>query len=363
MTTTARSPAGRPVRFGRALAKALPVASLVVSAALSLACGHEESALPTLPSGAGGTPGGLSASGGTAQTASGGTPAATGGSAGSETTTGGTGAGAAGSAGTGGDGGASGATGGGASSLGGTAGSGAGGQSQAGAFGGGGGGAVAAPFSPCPTNGDTCRVLPLGDSITLGTGYAGGYRVKLFKNSLADAKHLTFVGTQRNGPDKVNSSTFPQNHEGYTGHTIERIRTELLPKIANSAFNPAPHVVLLMVGTEDMFAGTLAEQMSASQRVGPLLDELVRLAPKALIVVAKIIPLGASQAGSGNVKPFVDALPAIVQERVAAGKHLILVDPGTSFPITELADGIHPTQRGYEVIGDVWYAAIHPYLL
>jgi lysophospholipase L1-like esterase len=207
-------------------------------------------------------------------------------------------------------------------------------------------------------------VLPLGDSITLGTGYAGGYRVKLFKNSLADAKHLTFVGTQRNGPEKVNSSNFPQNHEGYAGHTIERIRTELLPKIANSAFNPAPHIVLLMVGTEDMTAGTPADQMSASQRVGPLLDELVRLAPKALIVVAKIIPLGASQAGSGNVKPFVDALPAIVQERVVAGKHLVLVDPGTSFPVTELAaDGIHPTQRGYEVIGDVWYAAVHPYLL
>jgi lysophospholipase L1-like esterase len=277
--------------------------------------------------------------------------------------TGGTGAGAAGSAGTGGDAGASGATAGGPSSLGGAAGGGAGGQGQAGAFGGGAGGAAAAPFSPCPTNGDFCRVLPLGDSLTLGTGYAGGYRVKLFKNSLADAKHLTFVGTQRNGPDKVNSSTFPQNHEGYAGHTIERIRTELLPKIAGSAFNPAPHIVLLMVGTDDMSAGTPADQMSASQRVGPLLDELIRLAPKALIVVAKIIPLAATQAGSANVKPFVDALPAIVQERVAAGKHLMLVDPGTSFPMTELADGIHPTQRGYEVIGDVWYAAIHPYLL
>ena len=336
----------------------LPSALLVISAALSPAC-LQESVLPPATGGAGGVSGSLSSSGGTAQTASGGTSAATGGSAGAETTTAGTGAGAAGSAGTGCGAGAGGA----APSLAGAAGGGAGGQGQAGASGGGAGGATAAPFSPCPTNGDFCRVLPLGDSITLGTGYAGGYRVKLFKNAQADAKHLTFVGSQRNGPDKINNATFPQNHEGHAGHTIERLRSELLPKIANSAFNPAPHIVLLMVGTDDMSAGTSADQLSASQRVGPLLDELVRLAPKALIVVAKIIPLGANQAGSGNVKSFVDALPAIVQERVAAGKHLLLVDPSSSFPVAELADGVHPTQRGYEVIGDVWYAAIHPYLL
>jgi lysophospholipase L1-like esterase len=273
----------------------------------------------------------------------------------------GAGAGVGGSA-AGGGGGTSGAAAGGASSFGGTApsaGGGAGGQ--AGASGGGAGGAAPAPFSPCPQD-DFCKVLPLGDSITLGTGYAGGYRVKLFKNSIADAKHLTFVGSQRNGPDKVNSSTFPQNHEGYAGYTIERLRTELLPKIASSTFRPAPHIVLLMVGTDDMSAGTATDQQAASQRVGPLLDELIRLAPNALIVVAKIIPLGPSQAGSANVKAFVDALPAIVQERAAAGKHVVLIDPSTSFPMTELADGVHPTQRGYDVIGDVWYAAIHPYL-
>jgi hypothetical protein len=338
---------------------ALSSASLIAGAALSFACNLEESVPPSVTGGTGGASAGPSSTGGTAQTATGGSSAATGGSAGSETTTAGTAAVSAGSAGMGGGTGGSG----GAPSLGGASGGGAGGQGPGGASGGGAGGASAAPFSPCPTNGDFCKVLPLGDSITLGSGYAGGYRVKLFKNAQADAKHLTFVGSQRNGPDKVNSATFPQNHEGHASHTIERIRTELLPKIANSAFNPAPHIVLLMVGTDDMSAGTPADQLSASQRVGPLLDELVRLAPKALIVVAKIIPLGATQAGSSNVKPFVDALPAIVQERVAAGKHLVLVDPNSSFPVAELADGVHPTQRGYEVIGDVWYAAIHPYLL
>jgi lysophospholipase L1-like esterase len=336
---------------------ALPSAPLIVGAALSFACVVEESVPPAVNGGSGGASGSPSSTGGTAPMASGGTSAATGGNAGSETA--GAGAGSAGSAGTRGDAGG----GGGAPSLAGAAGGGAGGQGQGGVSGGGAGGTTVAPFSPCPTNGDFCKVLPLGDSITLGLGYAGGYRVKLFKNAQADAKHLTFVGSQRNGPDKVNGATFPQAHEGRTGYTIDRIRTDLLPMIANSAFNPAPHIVLLMVGMEDMSAGSAEDQLGAAQRVGPLLDELVRLAPKALIVLAKIIPLGATQAGSSNVKPFVDALPAIVQERVAAGKHVLLVDPGTSFPMTELADGIHPTERGYDVIGDVWYAGIHPFLL
>ena len=48
-----------------------------------------------------------------------------------------------------------------------------------GAAGSGAGGAAA--YNPCPSNGDPCKVLPLGDSITFGINYEGSYRVELFK--------------------------------------------------------------------------------------------------------------------------------------------------------------------------------------
>ena len=56
------------------------------------------------------------------------------------------------------------------------------------------------------------------------------------------------------------------------------------------------------------------------------------------------------------------ALPAIIQTRVNAGKHVVLVDMHTGFPVSELADGIHPNQTGYNRMAGIWYAAISPLL-
>jgi lysophospholipase L1-like esterase len=44
------------------------------------------------------------------------------------------------------------------------------------------------------------------------------------------------------------------------------------------------------------------------------------------------------------------------------GKHLIVVDQHTGFPMNELADGIHPSPAGYTRMAGVWYTAISPYL-
>jgi lysophospholipase L1-like esterase len=71
-------------------------------------------------------------------------------------------------------------------------------------------------------------------------------------------------------------------------------------------------------------------------------------------VVAKLTPLSSSNA----VQTYNAALPAVVQERAAAGKHVVLVDQFTGFPTSQLGDGIHPNQQGYERMAGVWYQAI-----
>jgi hypothetical protein len=100
--------------------------------------------------------------------------------------------------------------------------SGAGGIDAAGvaghATGGGAGPGGSTTFDPCPASGD-CKVLPLGDSITYGsTTNNGGYRVQLFTRAHADTKHLTFVGSQLDGPNTVAGITFPRNNEGHPGY-------------------------------------------------------------------------------------------------------------------------------------------------
>jgi hypothetical protein len=249
--------------------------------------------------------------------------------------------------------------------VGGTAG---GGGQAAGAGGGGtaGGGGGTAAYNPCPTNGDPCKVLPLGDSITYGLitiaadeassdpsingkDSHGGYRVELFSDAVAAGKNLTFVGSQMNGPTTVASMPFPKSHEGWSGFTIAQIQG----KAAND-LTYGPHIILVHAGTNDTY---MSDPSGAPARLSTLVDYLTTNFPNALVVVAKIIPYP-SQAS--NVNLINQSIPAMVQSKVSAGKHVIVADLNTGFNTSTMlaGDGVHPNQSGYNWMGDTWYSTI-----
>jgi lysophospholipase L1-like esterase len=218
---------------------------------------------------------------------------------------------------------------------------------QAGAAAGTGAAAPGTDYKPCPAA-DVCKILPLGDSITYGIGFNGGYRVELFRKAQADGKKITFTGSLSNGPNMVDGVTFPKNNEGHSGWKID----QLLPLIPMPALQQVPHIVLLMIGTNDIAQND--NLANAPKRLGGLIDKLVTSAPDALIVVAQLTPLSRSTA----VQTYNTAIPAIVQERAAAGKHVTMVDQFAGFPTSELGDGVHPNEQGYNRMAGVWYQAI-----
>jgi lysophospholipase L1-like esterase len=173
----------------------------------------------------------------------------------------------------------------------------------------------------------------------------------LFTRARADNKTITFVGGSMNGPTMVDGVTFPRAHEGHSGWTISQI-DGIVP---DPALNPVPHIVLLHIGTNDM----ASMSSGAPNRVGTLIDQIVADLPEALLVVAKIIPFPGA---SNQVNTFNSALPAVVEQRANAGKHVILVDQFQGFPTSELGDGVHPNQAGYTRMAGVWYTAISSYL-
>jgi GDSL-like lipase/acylhydrolase family protein len=223
-------------------------------------------------------------------------------------------------------------------------------------------------FAPCPTDGSSCRIMPLGDSITDGIDqtiqYAsnGGYRLELFRLAVTDGHDITFVGTRpANGPTgNVAGQPFPRNHEGISGNTIQQVADRV---DAALAANP-PDIVLLQIGTNNLYQGMAPD---VPGQLASLIDQITTGAPDALVVVAQITPLG-GQFPNNGVDEYNAAIPGIVQQRVDAGKHLIVVDQFTRIASTPnfvaqlLPDNIHPNAAGYAIMGENWYGAIETFL-
>ena len=203
-------------------------------------------------------------------------------------------------------------------------------------------------YRPCPETGEPCRILPLGDSITFGVGEPGGYRVPLFRKALAAQKSLTFVGSLADGPEDVDGVPFPKNHEGHSGWEIGQL-DELIPA---PALDPLPDIVLLMAGTNDCAHVNMPD--TAPARLGKLLDDITSNNEHVLVVVARPIPMIYDDKNV-CVQNIGAMLPGLVQERVKAGKHLVLVNQYTGFPLTELGDGLHPNANGYARMAGVWF--------
>lgn len=223
-------------------------------------------------------------------------------------------------------------------------------------------------FQPCPTDGDPCAILPLGDSITEGYGSSGGgYRVQLFRDALDNSKNITFVGSLMNGPGDVDGETFPKSHEGHGGYTIDSdgSHSGISGQITDQALSMySPNIVLLMIGTNDLNGNV--DVNNAPNRLGTLIDDILTRAPNSLLVVASVIPM--QNGNNDKVQPYNATIPEMVAERAAEGKHVIAVDNWAAFTADPnytsvwMSDTLHPNDAGYAVLGSSFYDAIAAYL-
>jgi lysophospholipase L1-like esterase len=200
-------------------------------------------------------------------------------------------------------------------------------------------------------------VLPLGDSITHGFSSSddAGYRSALFKLAVAANQKVTFIGSLSNGPATVSGQTFPKNHEGHDGITVTGITGYVPP---SKAFTTTPHVVLLHIGTNDMTSN--ADPSTTANQLDTLVTNLVQAAPDALVVVAKIVPLGYSNT---NYDQYIAKIPDVVKAHASKNEHVVMVDMST-LPSSDIHGNgnVHPTDQGYADMANLWYGVIKGYL-
>ncbi|HEU5354817.1 MAG TPA: cellulose binding domain-containing protein [Actinocrinis sp.] len=191
------------------------------------------------------------------------------------------------------------------------------------------------------------KVMPLGDSITHGYVVPGGYRIGLWQRFTANGYKVDFVGSLSNGP----ASLGDHDHEGHSGWRIDQIDANIVGWLNTYQ----PHSVLLHIGTNDILQNDAVS--AAPNRLSALIDHITNTVPSAEVFVAQIIPL-ANQSQNALLKTFNAAIPGIVQSKVAAGKHVHLVDMYDALTPADLVDGIHPTASGYDKMAAVWYKAL-----
>ena len=218
-----------------------------------------------------------------------------------------------------------------------------------------GGSGGSAAYNPCKAS--PCVILPLGDSITHGFNSSddAGYRSALFALVVAANQSVTFIGSLPNGPATVSGKPFPKNHEGHDGITVTGITGWVPPA---KAFTATPHIVLLHIGTNDMTSN--ADPSTTASQLDVLVGNLVKAAPDALIVVAKIVPLGYTNTNYTN---YIAKIPGVVSGHAAKNEHVIMVDMST-LPTSDIrgSGNVHPTDKGYADMANLWYDAIKGYL-
>lgn len=181
------------------------------------------------------------------------------------------------------------------------------------------------------------RILPLGDSITWGWQPAyrqngtDGYRAPLRGRLLASGvPGVEFVGTQHSG------FMLNNDNEGHPGFTIKQIQDVMGPGLKMK-----PNIVLLHAGTNDLGGPKSEEELRAApERLGSLVDDIVKVLPDAVVFVAKIIQAKDSDTAS-NVRRFNQAVPDIVNARVSKGFKVRAVDQSV-VGVDELIDTLHP---------------------
>ncbi|PBP20052.1 lipolytic enzyme [Diplocarpon rosae] len=193
------------------------------------------------------------------------------------------------------------------------------------------------------------RILPLGDSITYGFEEAPGnsYRKFLQCSLKTSGVPVQYVGSHSNG-DWDNAE-----NDGYVSQEITKIGESAAWILEQK---PPPNVVLLHAGTNDILHSV--DVANAPKRLGELIDKVIS-ATGASVLIAQIISLGGEYTQyNAALKTYNDALPAIVDARVAQGKNVGIVDLSNIVPASDLVDGIHPRAAGYRKMAPVWLAGL-----
>ena len=224
------------------------------------------------------------------------------------------------------------------------------------------------------------KIMPLGDSITLGDGSSAGsgYRFPLYARLNPLAPSCQFVGASSVSPGALPATPLDQRtHNGRESYSCNDLNHNLdgldsatfnlyggAGRDPNGGYwltggngtgrNPVyPDAILLLVGANDI---NRVGMTGVQARIEALLTKITTLRPAARVFLARITPYLSYPTDVATFNGLIDTVGANFQ---AVGKNITVVDLNTNFPADGLSgDGVHPSDAGYTWMADRWYDAL-----
>jgi len=254
---------------------------------------------------------------------------------------------------------------------------------------------------------DTLKIMCIGDSITDGYGIAGSYRKFLYNGLSEKGINVDMVGAKGGGwtpsyTDETTGETFEYDDEntGYSGYAIMEYngRNGIYETLQSTdCLKTNPDIVILQIGTNDTIDNHDLD--NAGQRLRTLIYYIIENIPDTSTLFVTTIPnLDPNRSDVydwfGNyrhsadwqvqytdeevevsVQENVDKYNSIVKAVVADIKgeidsyddiHPNLLSGDINSVVTDvktqLADGVHPNNTGYKLMGEYWTDVVYNYL-
>lgn len=230
------------------------------------------------------------------------------------------------------------------------------------------------------------KIMALGDSITDGYFGADGYRKYLYHELETMGYSIDMVGAKSGGSTYTGlngeSFSYDGDHSGYSGYTIEDIsgtetRSGILQVIQSTDMVKScdPDIVLLQIGTNDILS---AYNDGIIDRLENLIDVILEdMTEQSILYVATIPYFDAvtindwlwaygdlkwsnteedfAEIVEGYIDSYNNDIENLVFNLQTENKPVKLADINSVINIsTDLQDGIHPNENGYEKMGKYW---------
>lgn len=250
-------------------------------------------------------------------------------------------------------------------------------------------------------NAEAVKILSLGDSITDGYWTSGAYRKYMYHDLEQMGYNIDMVG-----PKGGNSNTFTyngqsvsydDNNAGYSGYAIQEMTTKehrsgILETIQATWYNGQnmiaayqPDIVLLQIGTNDILSNY---NDGITDRLENLVNVILQDLDADSTVFVSTIPdidaytradwlgsYGINAWGStqeekdqlmetvtGCIDTYNTSIYNLVLKMQGEGKNVQFADINSVVDYqTDLHDGVHPNEAGYENMGNYWAGLLNDF--